>query len=41
VVPDILFESGLGIVSFAEDADGELYILDYFVGTIHTIENAP
>ena len=41
VVPDILFESGVSIVSFAEDADGELYVLDYFAGTIHRIEDAP
>jgi hypothetical protein len=29
------------IVSFAEGIDGELYILDYGVGTIHKIERAP
>ncbi len=41
VVPDELLDTDLMIVSFAEDVDGELYLLDYGVGTIHRIENAP
>ena len=39
--PDELLQSGMNIVSFAEDIDGELYLLHYGVGTIHRIENAP
>jgi glucose/arabinose dehydrogenase len=40
-VPDVLLESGLSIVTFGEGADGELYVVDYGVGTIHRIEAAP
>jgi len=32
---------GLGIPSFAEDIDGELYVLDFFTGTIHQIVEVP
>lgn len=41
VVPEELLDTDLSIVSFAEDTSGELYILDFGVGTIHKIENAP
>lgn len=41
VVPDVLLESGLSIVSFAEDNNGELFVLDYVVGTIHKVGTAP
>jgi glucose/arabinose dehydrogenase len=30
--PDVLLESGLSISSFAEDADGEIYVIDYSGG---------
>ncbi len=40
--PEELLQSGLNIVSFAEDIGGELYLLHYgATGTIHRIENAP
>lgn len=41
VVPEELLDTGFSIVSFAEDIGGELYLLDYGVGTIHRLENAP
>ena len=41
VEPTELVDSSLAIVSFAEDNDGELYVLDYSEGTIHRIENGP
>ena len=41
VVPEELLDTGLSIVSFAEDTGGELYVVDFGVGTIHKIENAP
>lgn len=41
VVPDVLFESGMSIVSFAEDINGELYVLDFGLGTIHEVQAAP
>jgi glucose/arabinose dehydrogenase len=31
------FETGLGLVSFAEDVAGELYVLDYGGGTLHRV----
>jgi glucose/arabinose dehydrogenase len=40
VVPDVLLDTAMSIVSFAEDSDRELYVLD-FVGTIHEIRSAP
>ena len=40
VEPETLAETGLNIVSFAEDTDGELYVVD-FVGTIHEVQAAP
>ncbi len=40
VAPDILLETTLSISSFAEDTDGELYVIDYG-GTIHKIVAAP
>ena len=41
VTPEELLATSFSIVSFAEGIDGELYILDYGVGTIHKIERAP
>lgn len=42
VVPELLYESGLSIVSFASDNEGELYLLDFGeVGTIHKLLAAP
>lgn len=42
VEPDVLLDTALSIVSFAEDADGELYLLDFGgAGTIHRLEAAP
>jgi hypothetical protein len=41
VVPEELLDTGLSIVSFAEDTSGELSILAFGVGTIHKIETAP
>lgn len=41
VAPEQLLSSGLSIVSFGQDISGELFILDYGVGTIHKVENAP
>ena len=40
VVPTVFAETGLQIVSFGQDADGELYVLN-FAGTIHKIVDAP
>jgi glucose/arabinose dehydrogenase len=40
VTPTMLLESGLSIASFAEDNDGELYVVDYG-GSIRQITNAP
>jgi len=40
VTPEVLAESGLQIVSFGQDANGELYVL-HFGGTIHQIIDAP
>ena len=37
----LLLDTDQQIVSFAEDADGELYFLDFRAGTIYRIENAP
>ncbi len=39
--PDVLLDTPNAIVTFAEDADGELYYVDISVGTIHKIEDAP
>ena len=41
VVPDELLDTTHGIVTFATGEDGELYFMDYFVGTIHRVEPAP
>ncbi len=38
--PEIFGETGLQIVSFGQDANGELYVL-HFGGTIHQIAGAP
>ena len=38
--PEIFGQTGLQIVSFGQDANGELYVL-YFGGTIHQIADAP
>ena len=39
-IPDEILASGLSIVSFAEDENGELYIVD-FGGTLHMVVDAP
>ncbi len=36
----LLVNSGLGVASFGEDNNGELYVLDYFYGAIYRIEPA-
>lgn len=41
VLPETLLESGLSVVSFAESNDGELYVIDFGVGTIHEVQAAP
>lgn len=41
VVPEELLDTSLSIVSFAQDNDGEIYILDFGVGTIHKVDNVP
>jgi len=41
VVPEVLLDTDLSIVSFAQDNDGELYVLDFGVGTIHEVQTAP
>jgi hypothetical protein len=41
VMPEVLEQTGLSIVSFAQDNDGELYLLDFSVGTIHKVQDAP
>lgn len=38
--PEVFRETGLQIVSFAEDTDGEIYVLN-FGGTIHQVVDAP
>ena len=40
IEPEVLNETGLQIVSFGQDADGEIYVLN-FIGTIHQIVDAP
>ncbi|MBX3192948.1 MAG: PQQ-dependent sugar dehydrogenase [Labilithrix sp.] len=35
--PRLLMESGKSIASFAEDASGELYVLDYGTGQVHRV----
>lgn len=37
VAPDELLDTGMNISTFAEDIDGELYVVDYGSGTIHRI----
>lgn len=41
VAPEVLLDTNLGIVTFGEDTNGEVYFMDYGVGTIHKIENTP
>ena len=41
VTPNELLDTNHGIVTFATGEDGELYFVDFFVGTIHRIEAAP
>jgi glucose/arabinose dehydrogenase len=41
VAPEELLNTTFGISSFAEDLDGELYLLDYGSGQIHAIIDAP
>ena len=40
IVPEIFAETGLQIVSFGQDTDGEIYVLS-FVGTIRKVVDAP
>jgi glucose/arabinose dehydrogenase len=40
IEPEVLSETGLQIVSFGQDTDGEIYVLN-FVGTIHQVVDAP
>lgn len=40
-VPTELLDTGFNIASFAEDLDGELYLLDYGSGQVHRIIDAP
>ena len=39
-VPRLELETSLGISSFGEDESGELYVVDYFGGEIHRLEDA-
>lgn len=42
VVPEELLDTDLSVVSFAEDDEGELYVLDFgAVGTIHKVGSPP
>jgi glucose/arabinose dehydrogenase len=41
VAPMTFSDTGLQIVSFGQDTDGELYLLNYGGGTIHQIIDAP
>lgn len=34
-------DTDFGVSSFAEDIDGELYVLDYFTGTLHRVVTTP
>jgi glucose/arabinose dehydrogenase len=40
IEPEVLNETGLQIVSFGQDANGEIYVLN-FIGNIHQIVDAP
>ncbi len=39
--PEVLLDTPNSIVTFGQDDAGELYFMDYSLGTIHKIENAP
>jgi len=39
--PEVVAETGLSVVTFAEDSGGELYVLDFGTGTIHKVDAAP
>jgi hypothetical protein len=39
--PTELLDTGFNIASFAEDLDGELYLIDYGSGQIHSIIDGP
>jgi glucose/arabinose dehydrogenase len=41
VEPEELLDTALSISTFAEGVDGELYVLDYGLGTIHKVQPAP
>ena len=41
VTPDELMDTSLGIASFAQSPDGEIYVIDYGPGEIHQIVAAP
>jgi len=38
--PEVVGNTGFSIVTFAEDIDGELYVVDFVTGTIHRIDAA-
>lgn len=38
--PEVILESGLRIATFAEDVDGELYVLDYSSGRVYQLQPA-
>jgi hypothetical protein len=40
-IPVLLAETGLQIVSFARDNDGELYVMDYDAGGVYKISLVP
>jgi len=41
VTPRLMFDTGLGIVTFGQATNGELYLMDFGAGTIHKIKRAP
>ena len=41
VTPSIIGSTNMNISSFAQDENGELYILDFYTGTVHKIVAAP
>jgi len=41
VAPDELIDTSLGIASFAQSPDGEIYVIDYVAGEIHQIVTPP
>ena len=41
VAPEVLLDTSNSIVAFAEDINGELFFVDYSLGTVHRVEDAP